>query len=101
MCEINSSIYQIISLFFIQNTHYDDSFRINTVEHQGIQAKPVIVGPVTYLSIGKAKDGSDKLALLDRLLPAYVELLTVLAEPFISPSILFKVHGVFISFKIN
>ncbi len=31
---------------------------------QGIKAKPVIVGPVTYLSIGKAKDDSDKLALL-------------------------------------
>jgi 5-methyltetrahydropteroyltriglutamate--homocysteine methyltransferase len=47
---------------------------------QGVQAKPVIVGPVTYLAIGKTKDDSDKLALLDRLLPAYVELLTVLAE---------------------
>lgn len=47
---------------------------------QGVQAKPVIVGPVTYLAVGKTKDDSDKLALLDRLLPAYVELLTVLAE---------------------
>lgn len=46
---------------------------------QGINAKPVIIGPITYLAIGKAKDDSDKLALLARLLPAYVELLHTLA----------------------
>jgi len=45
----------------------------------GVKAKPVIVGPVTYLGIGKAKDGSDKLALLPRLLAAYAELLETLA----------------------
>lgn len=47
---------------------------------QGVRPKPVIVGPVTYLAIGKAKDDSDKLALLDRLLPAYAELLNTLAD---------------------
>ena len=46
---------------------------------QGVKAKPVIIGPVTYLAIGKAKDGSDKLALLPRLLPVYAELLEALA----------------------
>lgn len=46
---------------------------------QGVKAKPVLVGPVTYLSIGKAKDDSDKLALLPRLLPVYAELLDALA----------------------
>ncbi|WP_024539106.1 5-methyltetrahydropteroyltriglutamate--homocysteine S-methyltransferase [Comamonas badia] len=46
---------------------------------QGVRAKPVIVGPVTYLAIGKAKDDSDKLALLERLLPVYAELLDTLA----------------------
>ena len=46
---------------------------------QGVKAKPVIIGPVTYLAIGKAKDGSDKLALLPRLLPVYAELLNALA----------------------
>ena len=44
-----------------------------------VRAKPVIVGPVTYLWLGKAKDGSDKLALLSRLLPVYLELLDTLA----------------------
>ncbi len=46
----------------------------------GVTAKPVIIGPITYLALGKAKDGSDKLALLPRLLPVYASLLSVLAE---------------------
>ncbi|MEM5436627.1 5-methyltetrahydropteroyltriglutamate--homocysteine S-methyltransferase [Paraburkholderia diazotrophica] len=41
----------------------------------GVKGKPVIVGPVTYLWLGKAKDDSDKLALLPRLLPVYAALL--------------------------
>ena len=46
---------------------------------QGVKAKPVIVGPVTYLALGKAKDASDKLALLPRLLTVYAQLLDELA----------------------
>jgi 5-methyltetrahydropteroyltriglutamate--homocysteine methyltransferase len=46
---------------------------------QGVKAKPVIVGPVTYLALGKAKDESDKLALLPRLLLVYAQLLDELA----------------------
>jgi len=46
---------------------------------QGIQAKPVLIGPVTYLALGKAKDGVGKLELLQRLLPVYAQLLDVLA----------------------
>ena len=46
---------------------------------QGVKAKPVILGPVTYLSLGKAKDNSSKLDLLQRLLPVYAELLDTLA----------------------
>ncbi|MFM0500889.1 5-methyltetrahydropteroyltriglutamate--homocysteine S-methyltransferase [Paraburkholderia caffeinilytica] len=45
----------------------------------GVKAKPVIIGPVTYLWLGKAKDDSDKLALLPRLLPVYAALLAQLA----------------------
>ena len=49
---------------------------------QGVNAavKPVIIGPLTYLWLGKAKDDSDKLALLPRLLPVYAALLERLAE---------------------
>jgi 5-methyltetrahydropteroyltriglutamate--homocysteine methyltransferase len=48
---------------------------------QGMKAavKPVIIGPLTYLWLGKAKDDSDKLALLPRLLPVYAALLDRLA----------------------
>ena len=46
---------------------------------QGVKAKPVIIGPVTYLAIGKARDGSDRLALLEHLLPVYAQLLETLA----------------------
>ena len=46
----------------------------------GARVKPVIIGPVTYLAIGKAKDGSDRLALLPRLLAVLSRLLDTLAE---------------------
>ena len=47
---------------------------------EGVPAKPVIIGPVTYLWLGKTKDGSDRLALLPKLLPVYRELLATLAR---------------------
>ena len=46
---------------------------------QGVKAKPVIIGPVTYLAIGKSKDDFGRLALLPRLLTVYGELLDTLA----------------------
>ncbi len=46
---------------------------------QGVKAKPVIIGPVTYLAIGKSKDDSDRLMLLPRLVPIYAKLLETLA----------------------
>jgi 5-methyltetrahydropteroyltriglutamate--homocysteine methyltransferase len=45
----------------------------------GVNPKPVLIGPVTYLALGKAKDDSNSLSLLPRLLPVYVELLETLA----------------------
>ncbi|MFK2877545.1 5-methyltetrahydropteroyltriglutamate--homocysteine S-methyltransferase [Rhodanobacter hydrolyticus] len=46
----------------------------------GHRARPVLLGPVSFLLLSKTVDGSDRLALLDRLLPAYAELLRQLAE---------------------
>jgi 5-methyltetrahydropteroyltriglutamate--homocysteine methyltransferase len=46
----------------------------------GIHTRPVILGPVTFLKLGKTRDGSDALDLLDRLLPVYARLLEELAE---------------------
>ena len=46
----------------------------------GLQARPVLLGPVSFLLLSKAVDGSDRLALLDRLLPVYIELLGKLKD---------------------
>ncbi len=47
----------------------------------GHTVKPVIIGPLTYLWLGKAKGGEfDKLDLLDRLLPLYGQIFQRLAE---------------------
>ncbi|MBT9471729.1 MAG: 5-methyltetrahydropteroyltriglutamate--homocysteine S-methyltransferase [Pseudomonadota bacterium] len=46
----------------------------------GVTTRPVLVGPVSYLKLGKAtQDGFDPLSLLDGVLPVYAELLRRLA----------------------
>lgn len=45
----------------------------------GILTRPVIVGPVTFLRLGKRRDHGETLELLPRLLPVYTELLEKLA----------------------
>lgn len=45
---------------------------------QGHNAKPVILGPLSYLRLGKVRDDSDKLDLLPRLLTAYNSLFEAL-----------------------
>ncbi|WP_286828413.1 MULTISPECIES: 5-methyltetrahydropteroyltriglutamate--homocysteine S-methyltransferase [Kordiimonas] len=49
---------------------------------QGIHTRPVIIGPVTYLTLGKSKDAAldDPLDLLDRVLPVYADLLQSLVD---------------------
>ncbi len=47
----------------------------------GINPKPVLIGPVTYLLLGKEKEaGFHRIDLLDSLLPVYIELLQKLRE---------------------
>jgi 5-methyltetrahydropteroyltriglutamate--homocysteine methyltransferase len=42
----------------------------------GIRTKPVLIGPLTYLYLGKSGDSDfERLSLLDRLLPVYAEIL--------------------------
>lgn len=41
----------------------------------GMNPKPVIIGPLTYLWLSKTKDGSAPLDLLDKILPVYQKLL--------------------------
>lgn len=47
----------------------------------GHNVKPVIIGPITYLWLGKVKgEPFDRLSLLNELLPVYQEILSRLAE---------------------
>ena len=48
--------------------------QIQQAGKQFTQIKPVILGPVTYLWLGKSKDDSDKLNLLDDLIEVYAQL---------------------------
>ena len=52
---------------------------IEAAQAAGHRVKPVLVGPVTYLYLGKCRDGSDRLSLLDKLLPVYADIMERLA----------------------
>lgn len=48
---------------------------------QGIETRPVLVGPMTFIEIGKAQyDGFDAKAFADKLFPVYAEILKKLAD---------------------
>jgi len=82
--------------WFDTNYHYlapefepDQAFRVASTKAldeyleakaQGIKTRPVLVGPVSYLLLGKAKGDFDPLTLLPRLLPVYAEVLRALAR---------------------
>lgn len=87
---------QELTKWFDTNYHYlvpefsaDQQFKlsweqlfdeVDEAKALGHNVKPVIIGPLTYLWLGKAKgDGFDKLDLLERLLPIYGEILGRLA----------------------
>ena len=46
----------------------------------GIETRPVIIGPISFLLLGKATDNSNKLELIDNLLIAYKQLFAKLVE---------------------
>ena len=88
---------QELTKWFDTNYHYlvpefsaDQAFKLNwnqlfdeleEAKALGHNVKPVIIGPLTYLWLGKAKgDEFDKLELLERLLPVYNQILVRLAE---------------------
>jgi 5-methyltetrahydropteroyltriglutamate--homocysteine methyltransferase len=64
--------------FKISSTKIFDEFL--EAKSLGIETRPVIIGPVSFLLLGKAIDGSDKIELLDNLLAAYDELFKKLHE---------------------
>lgn len=77
--------YHYIVPEFAADTEYNlDASRlleqIREARATDVKFKPVIVGPITYLALGKSKDGSDNLASMPRLLAVYSELLRTLAS---------------------
>lgn len=53
----------------------------NEAKRLGINTKPVLIGPVTYLLLGKEKEvGFDRIDLIKNLLPVYIEILRKLDE---------------------
>ena len=83
--------------WFNTNYHYivpefskDDSFEVswpqlfeevNEATKAGHKVKPVLLGPISYLYLGKeVEEGFDRLTLLPRLLTAYQQILAKLAK---------------------
>ena len=64
--------------FKISSTKIFDEYL--EAKNLGIETRPVVIGPVTFLLLGKSVDGSEKLDLLDNLLSAYKELFAKLQE---------------------
>ncbi|KPN71963.1 5-methyltetrahydropteroyltriglutamate--homocysteine S-methyltransferase [Neisseria sp. 83E34] len=75
--------------YIVPEWHADTEFKVNAknlvaqikeAKAQGYDIKPTLVGPVTLLWLGKAKDDNFKrISLLPKLLPAYAQLLRELA----------------------
>jgi len=82
--------------WFDTNYHYivpeltaDTEFALSTTKavdefleakYLGIVTRPVLVGPVTFLKLAKMRDGTDRWALLPKILPVYQQLLKLLGE---------------------
>lgn len=76
--------------YIVPEFHVDQEFRLTSrkaidefkeAKALGIHTRPVLIGPVTYLALGKVKDGDfDPIDLLDKVLPAYVQILARLEE---------------------
>lgn len=68
--------------FKLADTKIFDEF--DEAKKLGLNAKPVLIGPVSYLTLGKVQDREnpdfDRFELLERLLPVYEEILAKLAS---------------------
>jgi len=80
----DTNYHYIVPELSAQTTFLLDASRLLAQLEEARQAnvpfKPVLIGPVTYLWLGKTNDGSERLSLLPKLLPAYRELLSLLAR---------------------
>ena len=64
--------------FALSTTKAADEFR--EAKYLGITTRPVLIGPVTFLKLAKMRDGSDRWALLPKILPVYQQVLKALGE---------------------
>ncbi len=72
--------------YIVPELHKDQDFKLTSQKifdetkeaiSQGYKAKPVLLGPLSYLWLGKTKDADfNKLDLLNKLVPVYHEILT-------------------------
>jgi len=73
--------FQADTCFRLSSTKIFDEF--SEALALGIKTKPVLIGPVTYLTLGKVSDPASghfqRLDLLERLLPVYIQVLQKLA----------------------
>lgn len=71
--------YHYIVPEFAENQHFEltDNFwfeQISEALQAGVKIKPVLLGPLSYLYLGKSVTGQNKLALLPQLLQAYQQI---------------------------
>jgi 5-methyltetrahydropteroyltriglutamate--homocysteine methyltransferase len=80
----NTNYHYIVPEFDAQTrfTLHADSLlkQIEELQQLTSKVKPVIIGPVSYLWLGKEKDSSNKLELLPALLETYLQLFSLLEE---------------------
>src|SRR6201996_8164345 len=55
-------------------------YEFKEAKYLGITTRPVLIGPVTFLALAKMRDGSDRWALLPKILPIYQQVLKALGE---------------------
>jgi 5-methyltetrahydropteroyltriglutamate--homocysteine methyltransferase len=53
---------------------------LKEAQRQGVTARPVIIGPLTFLALSKAVDSAAPISRLDELIPRYAELFGLLAD---------------------
>ncbi|MBA2587148.1 MAG: 5-methyltetrahydropteroyltriglutamate--homocysteine S-methyltransferase [Alphaproteobacteria bacterium] len=64
--------------FALSTTKAVDEFK--EAKFLGINTRPVLIGPVTFLKLAKMRDGADRWALLPKIVAVYQEVLKALAE---------------------
>jgi len=100
--------FQADTNFKLASTKVFDQFK--EALDLGIKTKPVLIGPITYLFLGKVKDDNNpdfnRFELFDKLIPVYAEVLKQLAalgaewiqidEPVLALDLPFEVKSLFL-----